>query len=134
MGGQHSATLARHPTRNVSSRKTANLARGAVEILFRLHRLDRRYGAFSHNRFVTERRRAWRSSEVTRCPNSWPANCETSILPEHDRGHPAGHQRHRRGHEAVDETVLARIGGDELLEADLVDFERGFGARHQRAV
>ena len=56
------------------------------------------------------------------------------ILPEHDRGHPAGHQRHERGGEPVDKTVLAGGGRDELLEADLDDFEAGDGLRHQRAI
>ena len=59
---------------------------------------------------------------------------EILILPEHDRRHPAGHQRHEGGDQSIDKTVLAGGGGDELLEADLDDFERGFGPRHQRAV
>ena len=59
---------------------------------------------------------------------------EILILPEHDRRHPAGHQRHEGGGEPVDKPVLARGGGDELLEADLDDLERGLGPRHQRAV
>ena len=51
-----------------------------------------------------------------------------SILPEHDRRHPAGHQRHEGGDESVGEAVLVRGGGDELLEADLDDLERGLRA------
>src|SRR3954462_11138446 len=58
----------------------------------------------------------------------------TLILAKHDRGHPAGHQRHRSRDQSVDESVLAGGRGDELLEADLDDLEGGFGPRHQRAV
>src|SRR5882762_6170618 len=56
------------------------------------------------------------------------------ILPEHDRGHPAGHQRHESSDEPIGQAVLPGGGGDELFEADLDDLERGFGARHQRTV
>src|SRR6516164_11614446 len=56
------------------------------------------------------------------------------ILAEHDRGHPAGHQRHEGGDQAINKTVLAGGGGDELLEADLDDVEGGFGARNQGTV
>src|SRR5579872_2310047 len=46
------------------------------------------------------------------------------ILAEHDRGEPAGHQRHHRGDEAIADAAVARRVGDELLEADLGDLER----------
>ena len=57
-----------------------------------------------------------------------------SILPKHDGRHPSRHQRHEGGRNTVDKTVLSRAVGDELLEADLDDFERGLGLGHQRAV
>src|SRR5947209_19668135 len=63
-----------------------------------------------------------------------PGHAKPLILPEYDRGHPARHQRHECGYQAIDKTVLVRRGGDELLEADLDDFERGIGSCHQRAI
>src|ERR1043166_5339050 len=53
------------------------------------------------------------------------------IPPEHDRGDPAGEQRGPRRGEAVEQAVLVRAVGDELLEPDLLDFDRGVaGAEH----
>ena len=46
-----------------------------------------------------------------------------------DRREPAGDRRHHRGGEPVEQAVVARRVGDELLEADLDDLERGAGAR-----
>ena len=57
-----------------------------------------------------------------------------SVLAENDRRHPARHQRHERRRHAVDQAVLPGGGGDELLEADLDDFERRIGLCDQRAV
>src|ERR1700719_1364223 len=39
------------------------------------------------------------------------------VLAEHDRRHPAGHQRHEGHDQTVGEAVLAGGGGDELFEA-----------------
>src|ERR1700730_3137231 len=58
----------------------------------------------------------------------------TLILPEPDRRPPPRHQRQKRGDKAITKAVLAGGGGDELLEADFHDLERGFGVRHQCAI
>src|ERR1700736_4202216 len=57
--------------------------------------------------------------------------CRGSIPTEHDRGDPAGEQREARGGEAVEQAVLVRAAGDELLEPDLLDFDRRIaGSEH----
>src|SRR3984893_18977293 len=50
---------------------------------------------------------------------------EPSIAPEYNRREPAGGERHGRGGEPVEHTVIARRGGHHLLEPGFVDFKRG---------
>src|SRR3984893_15699782 len=50
---------------------------------------------------------------------------EPSIPPEYNRCEPAGGERHGRGGEPVEHTVIARRGGHHLLEPGFVDFKWG---------
>src|SRR5262245_58187328 len=79
----------------------------------------------------SRRRRARKA--VCRCPASWPWQRQKLIAPENHRGEPAGEQRQAGGGEAVQQAVLACGIGDELLEPDLLHFDRRVAGREDDA-
>ena len=56
------------------------------------------------------------------------------VAPEQHAREPSRRERHHRGREPVEDAVVARGRGHDLLEAGFVDFERRGRARDQRAV